>query len=163
MQSDGVKFYSVITGVVIVLIVVLVFAIRGLTRTVEVAVTDDTLPADTTTPEPIVVDPAPVTETPVTETPAPTTTTDDDAALIAKLQTIIDGKVILKQGSKGDQVGALQTFLNKYNKTSTKVDNDFGPGLATAVKAYQSKNGLPVTGQVAEKTIGKMIEWLKAN
>lgn len=106
----------------------------------------------------------PVTETPVTTTtPEPTTTTTTNsqyADLIAKLQKMIDDKVVLKAGNKGSQVGTIQTFLNIYNKTNTKVDNDFGPSLTTAVKSYQSKNGLPSTGQVAEKTLSKMIEWL---
>lgn len=166
MQTDGVKFYSVITGIVVVLVVVLVFAIRGLTRTIQVNVNDsadtaaatEPAPTDATTP---VVD---TTVTTDTTTPAPTTEiTNPNQALIDSLQAIIDAKVILKSGSKGAQVGSLQTFLNLYNKTSTKVDNDFGPGLVAAIKAYQGKNGLPVTGQVAEKTLGKMIEWLKAN
>ncbi len=165
MQSDGVKFYSVITGVVIVLVVILIFAIRGLTRTITVgepAVETPTGVVDTTT----------VPSDAVTETPSDTGTaaetpvvpaTDADQELINALQAMIDSKVIFKAGSKGAQVGTLQTFLNKYNKTTTKVDNDFGPSLTAAIKTYQGKNGLPVTGQVAEKTLSKMIEWLKAN
>lgn len=104
---------------------------------------------------PAASEPVPVTTT--------TTTTSQHADLIANLQTMIDDKVVLKAGNKGPQVGTIQTFLNIYNKTTTKVDNDFGPSLTAAVKTYQGKNGLPTTGQVAEKTLTKMIEWLKAN
>ncbi len=165
MQSDGVKFYSVITGVVVVLVVILIFAIRGLTRTITVGEPQAETPVVETEPTPVSSDT--VTETPTDTTPTtsqPTTpTADTDQELIDTLQAMADSKTIYKTGSKGAQVGALQTFLNKYNKTSTKVDNDFGPSLTAAIKAYQGKNGLPVTGQVAEKTLAKMIEWLKAN
>lgn len=162
METDGVKFYSILTGVVIILIVILVFAIRGLTRTVEINVNTTDMPVEETpveTPETTeVTSPEPsASETP--DVPV----ADADQALIDTLQKMADSGTIYKTGSKGADVAALQNFLNKYNKTTTTVDSDFGNGLTAAIKTYQSKNGLPVTGQVAGKTLGKMVEWLKAN
>lgn len=54
--------------------------------------------------------------------------------------------MILKLGSKGDQVKTLQRFL-KLND-----DGDFGPKTETAVKAWQSTNGLTSDGIVGPKT-----------
>lgn len=105
---------------------------------------------------------APVSETPTETTTTPAATNSEHADLIAKLQTMIDDEVVLKAGNKGSQVGSVQTFLNLYNKTSTKVDNDFGPSLTAAVKSFQGKNGIQQTGQVATLTLTKMVEWLKA-
>ena len=54
--------------------------------------------------------------------------------------------MILKLGSKGDQVKTLQRFL-KLND-----DGDFGPKTDVAVKAWQSANGLTADGVVGPKT-----------
>ena len=105
-----------------------------------------------------------ITTTPgVTTTPDTTSTTPAQSDLAKRLQTIKDSKVILKSGAKGPQVGALQEFLNLYNKTKLKVDNDFGPTLEKNIKAFQAANKLPSTGQVAEKTLTVMIDWLAKN
>ena len=58
--------------------------------------------------------------------------------------------MILKIGSKGKQVKQLQEFLN------IKVDGDFGPATLSAVKEFQSKNGLTVDGVVGLKTWDEM-------
>ena len=57
--------------------------------------------------------------------------------------------ILLKKGSTGPQVRQLQT------KLGVKVDGDFGDNTTNAVKAYQSTNGLPVTGIVDDEL------WLK--
>ena len=54
--------------------------------------------------------------------------------------------MILKLGSKGDQVKTLQRFL-KLND-----DGDFGPKTDVAVKAWQKSNGLTADGVVGPKT-----------
>lgn len=122
---------------------------------------EDQVPTD----EPV-VPPAGTGEdvSPTTDTPAPTETPSADSnSLSSRLQAIKDSKVILKAGAKGPQVAALQEFLNIYNKTKTKVDSDFGPTLEKNIKAFQSANKLPTTGQVAEKTLTAMIDWLAKN
>jgi hypothetical protein len=100
-------------------------------------------------------EPAP---TPVAEEPAPAAT-----SLEARLATAKSSGAIFKVGSKGDSVRAIQEFLNKYEKKSTTADGDYGEGTATRVKAFQKANALPQTGQTAEKTLTKMIEWLGKN
>lgn len=55
---------------------------------------------------------------------------------------------ILKNGSKGASVGALQILLigNECNCGSYGVDGDFGAATENAVMMYQDKQGLPVSG-----------------
>lgn len=57
---------------------------------------------------------------------------------------------ILKLGSKGPEVGALQ------KKLGIPVDNDFGAGTDAAVKAFQTKNGLTADGIVGPGTAAKL-------
>ncbi len=80
--------------------------------------------------------------------------------LITSLQKLLDQKAVLKLKSTGTQVGTLQTFLNIYNNTSKKVDNDFGPGTKTDIMNFQKAEGLPVTGEAGVLTFQKMIDWL---
>jgi peptidoglycan hydrolase-like protein with peptidoglycan-binding domain len=52
----------------------------------------------------------------------------------------------LKVGSKGQGVKNVQNLLK------IKADGAFGPGTANAVKEFQKKAGLPVTGIVDKST-----------
>jgi putative chitinase len=58
--------------------------------------------------------------------------------------------MLLKVGSKGDDVKKLQT------KLGTTADGDFGPGTEKLVKEWQTKNGLTADGIVGDGTWGKM-------
>lgn len=58
--------------------------------------------------------------------------------------------MILKLGSKGDEVKALQKKLN------LKVDGIFGPITEEAVKDFQRSNGLEVDGIVGVNTLSKL-------
>jgi len=58
--------------------------------------------------------------------------------------------MILKLGSQGPEVEALQTFL-KLN-----VDGDFGPKTEAAVKDWQKAHGLNPDGVVGDKTYAAM-------
>src|SRR5215510_11834287 len=53
----------------------------------------------------------------------------------------------LGRGATGDRVRALQTALAQqgFNQVG-KIDGDFGPNTAVAVRAFQTAHGLPVTG-----------------
>ncbi|HLO11497.1 MAG TPA: peptidoglycan-binding protein [Pseudoneobacillus sp.] len=61
----------------------------------------------------------------------------------------------LQKGDEGDAVKDLQTRLNKlgYNLT---VDGDFGPATDTAVKDFQTKQGMAADGQVGPITSKKI-------
>jgi len=58
--------------------------------------------------------------------------------------------MILKVGSKGEDVKKLQSFLG------LGADGSFGPGTEKAVKAWQSANGLTADGLVGDGTWAKM-------
>lgn len=61
---------------------------------------------------------------------------------------------VLKSGSKGDSVKALQTLLIGYGYSCGKygADGSFGSGTLSAVKKYQKAKGLSSDGIVGEKT-----------
>ncbi len=61
---------------------------------------------------------------------------------------------ILKQGSKGDTVKALQRMLYAmgYNLGTKPVDGSFGSKTVAAVKKYQASKKLTADGIVGEKT-----------
>lgn len=58
--------------------------------------------------------------------------------------------MLLKNGSKGPDVQALQKFLG------LTADGNFGPGTEKAVKDWQAKNGLTADGVVGDGTWAKM-------
>ena len=66
---------------------------------------------------------------------------------------------VLKKGSKGDQVKAVQRMLYSmgYDLGASKVDGDFGGKTDAAIRAYQKKNGLTVDGIVGPATWKKLL------
>ena len=52
-----------------------------------------------------------------------------------------------KVGSKGESVKKIQELLG------VKADGSFGPGTDKAVKSFQKKSSLPVTGVVDQATL----------
>jgi len=95
------------------------------------------------------------------EKPVETTATLKHQNLINKLQELVDENVLMKEKSRGTRVGTVQTFLNIYNNTSKKVDNDFGKTTKADVIAFQKKEGLTADGEAGATTFQKMIDWLK--
>lgn len=93
--------------------------------------------------------------------PKPTETVYKHQVLIDELQELIDDNIFLKLKSAGTRVGTVQNFLNLYNKTSNRVDNDYGVSTKTAVAAFQKAQGLTADGEAGPGTFKKMIEWLK--
>ena len=59
-------------------------------------------------------------------------------------------------GDKGKAVRKVQERLKKLGYLSGKVDGDYGNGTKTAVKNFQKRNGLSVTGRVNSKTLSKL-------
>ena len=66
---------------------------------------------------------------------------------------------VLKKGSKGESVKALQTLLigNGYSCGSYGADGSFGDATDQAVRAYQKDNGLTVDGIVGTNTWNKLL------
>jgi murein L,D-transpeptidase YcbB/YkuD len=102
------------------------------------------------------------TET-VPAVPTPTKTTVlKYQSLIDELQKMVNNNIYLKNKSTGAYVGSVQKFLNIYNNTSNKIDNDYGASTITAVKNYQKSQGLMADGEAGPATFKKMITWLKS-
>lgn len=66
---------------------------------------------------------------------------------------------VLKRGSKGNQVKAVQRMLYSmgYDLGASKVDGDFGSKTDVAIRAYQKKNGLEADGIVGSATWKKLL------
>ncbi|QOY95410.1 N-acetylmuramoyl-L-alanine amidase [Massilia sp. UMI-21] len=63
--------------------------------------------------------------------------------------------ILTQQGDSGAKVRAVQSQLNESGAGIT-VDGAFGPATATAVKNFQSANGLGADGVVGDNTWNKM-------
>jgi hypothetical protein len=82
-------------------------------------------------------------------------------SLIDELQKLVDGNIYLKNKSQGPAVGSIQKFLNIYNNTNNKVDNDYGVSTSNGVKIFQKDIKITVDGETGPNTYKKMITWLK--
>ena len=89
----------------------------------------------------------------------------DVNALLNKKETKNEGVCnvelkVLKKGSKGNSVKALQTLLIGYGYScgSYGADGDFGSGTEKAVKAYQKAKGLGADGVVGANTWGALLK-----
>lgn len=73
--------------------------------------------------------------------------------------TKVSGLPVLKKGSKGQSVKALQILLIGYDHScgSYGADGDFGTATKKAVIAYQKANGLDADGVVGPKTWTKLL------
>lgn len=80
--------------------------------------------------------------------------------LISKLEKLISDNVFMKKGSRGTRVGTVQEFLNIYNGTDSKIDNDYGATTESQIRNFQRSEGLTADGQAGPDTYRKMIEWL---
>jgi len=83
-----------------------------------------------------------------------------------RVVTVNDGKVpadypiqgvpLLLMGSKGEQVKAVQTFLNQIEGANLPVTGNFAKMTDAAVRKFQSKNALKVDGKVGTSTAAVM-------
>ncbi len=61
-------------------------------------------------------------------------------------------------GEAGGRVMKAQKLLAKAG-SRIKPNGIYSIGMVTAVKAFQKKNGLPVTGEIDAKTMNKLAEY----
>lgn len=61
-----------------------------------------------------------------------------------------------KYGSRGSEVKQIQTKLKRWGYYSGNVDGIFGSQTLSAVKWFQSANGLTVDGIAGKKTLAAM-------
>lgn len=67
--------------------------------------------------------------------------------------------MLLKLGSKGQQVAIIQNFLKSRGYKISSVDGDFGQETDAAVKEYQRKKGIfLVDGQIGKHTLSFMVK-----
>ena len=59
-------------------------------------------------------------------------------------------------GDRGAAVRKVQKRLKALGYLSGSIDGDYGSGTKAAVKAFQKKNGLKVTGKVNKATLNKL-------
>jgi putative chitinase len=69
---------------------------------------------------------------------------------------IIPPIVVAKKGDNSPYVADLQNMLIKKGASIT-ADGAFGPKTEQAVKDFQTKNGLPVTGSIDTDTLNKLM------
>ena len=62
------------------------------------------------------------------------------------------GPALMKQGSSGDRVRNLQARLKQLAWFSASVTGTYGTATASAVKGFQGKRAIPVTGEVDQRT-----------
>lgn len=72
--------------------------------------------------------------------------------LTVVLVPVYANAAVLKYGSRGKDVTALQTKLKRWGYYTGSVDGVFGPKTLSAVKYFQRKNGLTVDGIVGKQT-----------
>ena len=59
-------------------------------------------------------------------------------------------------GDSGEAVKKVQRRLKKLGYYKGSIDGDYGNGTKTAVKSFQKRNGLSVTGKVNKNTLNKL-------
>lgn len=70
-------------------------------------------------------------------------------------------KSTVKDGSKGDDVKACQTFLNWCDNAGLSVDGNAGRNTVTAIKVYQKTYGLTPDGKFGKASRAKAEEIIK--
>lgn len=68
---------------------------------------------------------------------------------------------VLQYGTKGDLVVMMKDLLSKFG-SSIKITENFDIGTKTALKAFQKKNGLEVTGICDTETWSKLLSALNS-
>jgi peptidoglycan hydrolase-like protein with peptidoglycan-binding domain len=66
------------------------------------------------------------------------------------------GPALLKQGATGAPVRDLQARLKQIGWWSGDVVDQYNPATVQAVKSFQTKRDIPVTGEVDQRTIDKL-------
>lgn len=69
------------------------------------------------------------------------------------LCTAVSSNALSKQGSRGDEVTAIQTKLRESGYYNGKIDGVFGSGTKNALISFQKNNGLTADGIAGTKTL----------
>ena len=76
-------------------------------------------------------------------------------ALLMALMLAVPGLAAadLEAGANGSEVISLQAWLSAYGYYSGSLDGDYDDDVVSAVRAFQSRNGLSATGTATQATI----------
>ncbi len=74
---------------------------------------------------------------------------------MAKLPSEYSVSLPIRRGMKGKSVKLVQEWLSLHG-FSVKLDSDFGPATQGAVRVFQTKYGLPKTGDIDASTFGML-------
>lgn len=91
--------------------------------------------------------------TPATTPTGPAATTPTTPATTTPAAGALPTNVVLKRGTNGATVKALQAALTKVGFTPGAADGDFGPATEQAVMAFQRAKGLAADGVAGPKTL----------
>jgi peptidoglycan hydrolase-like protein with peptidoglycan-binding domain len=70
---------------------------------------------------------------------------------------IVPGPTIIGPGSTGDRVRELQARLKQIGWLSGEVTANYGSATSTAVAGFQTKRGIPSTGEVDQRTWDRLV------
>ena len=71
-------------------------------------------------------------------------------------EDVNNAEALSRYGSRGDEVTQIQTKLKRWGYYNGAIDGIFGSQTLSAVKWFQSKNGLTVDGIAGPKTLAAM-------
>jgi lipoprotein-anchoring transpeptidase ErfK/SrfK len=89
-----------------------------------------------------------------TPSPSPTQSATDSPTTTAAL---IAGPALYKAGSTGDAVRGLQVRLRQLAWYSGAITGTYDSQTVSGVKGFQGKRGFPVTGEVDQRTLDKLV------
>ncbi|MEP9362388.1 L,D-transpeptidase family protein [Nocardioides sp. CN2-186] len=92
--------------------------------------------------------------TPVTEDPTPSETPTTPTR--TPKPTLEPGPALLSPGDEGDQVRDLQARLKQISWFNTDVSGTYGDVTEAAVRGFQAKREIPVTGEVDQRTLDRL-------
>jgi Putative peptidoglycan binding domain/L,D-transpeptidase catalytic domain len=129
----------------------------------------DPVPATTaSTASPTESAPEPTARSTPTPTPTPTaqasrqpeskpTKTQKPTATRQKKKQLVAGPAIMARGSQGDRVRGLQARLRQIGWYSGNVTGFYGSVTTTAVRGFQARRAIPVTGEVDQRTLDRLV------
>lgn len=109
----------------------------------------------TPTPAPVVVDDQP-SATPTPSAPAPTPTPTPTPAPVVE-PTLEPGPALLAPGDEGPRVRELQARLAQIDWFGADPTGVYGDLTAEAVRGFQAKREIPVTGEVDRRTMNRLL------
>lgn len=93
--------------------------------------------------------------TPSSATPSPTDTPTPTAS--PSTSSAVAGPAIYKTGATGDAVRAVQVRLRQLAWYSGAITGTYDAQTVSGVKGFQAKRGFPVTGEVDQRTLDKLV------